>query len=141
MAFQTAGGFEYRGSGYLFETATMRLAGDGTWSAEADGAEGGLLLSGLPCRGVSSAAELVGMTWELPGDKPTFGVSAFVGPASLPDGQLNMAGELDVAGGQVVCKRYDAARGVLYVAFRLAIGVADGDVVEGLAHCQTQPAG
>jgi hypothetical protein len=141
VSFLTAGGFEYCGSGYLFESATMRLAADGTWSAEADGAAGGLLLSDLPCRGASSPAELVGRTWEVSDDRHAFSVSAFVGPASLPDGQLNMAGELDVAGGQVVCKRYDAARGILYVAFRLAIGAADGDVAEGLAHCRVQSVG
>ncbi|VTS07580.1 hypothetical protein [Tuwongella immobilis] len=138
MAIRTAGGFEYRGSGYLFESATMRLAADGTWSAEADGEEGGLLLSDLPCRGATSAAELVGMTWELHDAEGAFCASAFVGPAALPDGQLNMAGELDVTGGRVLCKRYDAELGVLYVAFQLAIGPVEGDVADGLAHCQVQ---
>jgi hypothetical protein len=135
VALTTAGGFEYRGAAYLFETASCRLGPGGTLTVEADGEEGGLLLTGLPCGGAGAAADLAGRSWDFRANHPSFSAAVFVGPPTRVEGDLR------VVAGEVACKRFDEAAGVLYVAFRFDVQTsprAPEDVAEGLAHCRAE---
>lgn len=138
MAGATAGGFEFRGRGFRFQTATCRLDSAGGLYVEAAGDRCWLSLVAVPFPGAGSAADLPGRVWEPDADELAIHADVFA------EGGLEVRGkQLWVMGGRVACTRFDAVRGVLSVSFQLM--AQDGeygreDEADGVAYCLVRAA-
>ena len=136
MIEATAGGFEYGGRGFRFQSASCKLDTGGFLYIEAVGRGCGLRLVGVPFPGTASFAELPGRTWEPDGDELARHADVFA------EGGLTVRDkDLWIMRGRIACTRFDAERGLLTVSFRLS--VQDGeygreDEADGMAYCQIQ---
>jgi hypothetical protein len=136
MAEPFVGGFEYRGRGYRFHTATCCLEPGGYLHVEAAGDRCELRLVGVPFPGVDSMADLPGKVWEPNDDELAHHADVFA------EGGLTVRDkDLWITGGRVACTRFDADRRILAVSFRL--DVQDGefgrdDEADGVAYCQVE---
>jgi hypothetical protein len=134
MVEDTAGGVEYRGRGYRFQSATCSLDAGGYLHVEAVGDRCGLRLVGVPFPGAGSVADLPSQAWEPDENELALHADVFA------EGGLEIRGkDLWIVGGRVACTRFDPDRGVLGVSFRLA--VQDGeygreDEADGVAYCR-----
>ena len=137
MEQTTAGGFEYRGRGFRFTTATCSLDTHGDLFVEATGDRCGLRLVGVQFPGVASLGDLPGRVWEPDADELAIHADVFA------EGGLKVRNlELWITGGRIACTRFDTERRLLVIAFRL--DVQDGeygreDEVDGVANCHTPP--
>jgi hypothetical protein len=136
MAEARVGGFEYRGRGFRFHSATCKLDSDGSLYVEAVGSGCGLRLVGVPFPGTKSFAELPGRTWEP--DQEALALHADV----FAEGGLKVRDkDLWIMRGRIACTRFDSEQNLLVVSFLLF--VQDGeygreDEADGVAYCQVQ---
>ncbi len=136
MAEATAGGFEYRGRGFRFRTATCSLHPDGCLDIEATGDRCWLALVAVPFPGTGSVADLPSRAWEPDDDELALHADVFAeGGFQVRDR------ELWVTGGRVACTRFDAEREILGVSFRLTVQDGESgreDEVDGVAYCRVE---
>jgi hypothetical protein len=136
MAEATAGGFEYRGRAYRFQTATSKLDSTGRLYLEAEGDRCGLRLVGVPFADVSKVADLPGKKWEPNADELSIHADVFA------EGGLRVRDkDLWIMAGRISCTRYDAEQETLGVSFRLDVqDEAHGreDEAAGVAYCQVE---
>jgi hypothetical protein len=136
MQEDSAGGFEYSGRGFRFRTATCQLKPGGDLYIQAIGRGCGLWLVGVPFPGTASVADLPGRAWDPDEDELALHADVFA------EGGLEVRGNrLWIMRGRVICKRFDAEKGMLEVSFRLY--AQDGeygseDEADGVAYCQVQ---
>lgn len=136
MSEETSGGFEFRGRGFRFASATCSLVAGSYLYVEAEGDRCGLRLVGVPFPGAASVAELAGRAWEPNDEELSIHADVFA------EGGLTVRDkDLWIMGGRIACTRYDAVRGVLAVSFRL--NVQDGeygqeDEADGVAYCRIE---
>lgn len=136
MADSSSGGFEYRGHGFRFQTATCTLEAGGYLHMEAVGRGCGLRLVGVPLPGAAAVEDLPGRTWEPNEDELARHADVFA------EGGLTVRDkDLWIMGGRIACTRFDSDRRLLGISFRLV--VQDGehgceDEADGVAYCQVQ---
>ena len=129
----SAGGFFYRKKRFHFAESRCHLDSEGGLSLRAAGDCCGLHLVAVPFPGATRVSELAGQVWDPDNAELMENADTFA------EGGLEVEGRyVAILSGRIECRSYDANRGTLDVAFRLAVQHEDDpeEHADGLAKCR-----